>query len=165
MIAALTSTNQPPPPSGTSYLGRHILAEFYDCNSNVLNNPTMIEQLMKEAALACGATIVESCFHLFNPFGVSGVVVIAESHLAIHTWPEHGYAAVDFFTCGDSCDPAVSYEYMRKALGAGHSFCSELTRGFLNPETRQMVHASFKVQENIETPELCVVPHSDELGG
>ena len=80
------------------YLGRHILAEFFECDSNVLNNPQLVEKYMLEAALECGATVVNKCFHLFMPHGVSGVVIISESHLAIHTWPEYGYAAVDLFT-------------------------------------------------------------------
>ncbi len=78
----------------SKYLGRHVLAEFFECDPNVLNNPTLVEQYMLEAALECGATVVQKCFHLFNPHGVSGVVIISESHLAIHTWPELGYAAV-----------------------------------------------------------------------
>ena len=79
-------------------LGRHILAEFYECDTDILNDAQRIENYMKRAALECGATIVSSTFQTFNPHGVSGVIVIAESHLAIHTWPEYGYAAVDVFT-------------------------------------------------------------------
>ena len=68
---------------------------------------------MKSAALACGATIVQSCFHRFSPYGVSGVVVIAESHLAIHTWPEIGFAAFDVFMCG-RCDPHAAIPVLRR---------------------------------------------------
>ena len=81
-------------------LGQHVLAEFFECDSNVLNSLDKVEKHMVDAALECGATIVQKCFHRFNPYGVSGVVIISESHLAIHTWPELGYAAVDLFTCG-----------------------------------------------------------------
>lgn len=98
-------------------LGRHILAEFYDCDSNVLNNVKLIEDSMAEAARVAGATIVQKTFHHFSPYGVSGVVVISESHLAIHTWPEFGYAAVDLFTCGDTVDPMVSYNHLKEHLG------------------------------------------------
>ena len=97
-----------------NYLGRHILAESFDCDSNILNNLKLVEKYMTEAALECGATVVNKCFHLFNPHGVSGVVIISESHLAIHTWPEYGYAAVDLFTCGEQCDPKVSYEFLKR---------------------------------------------------
>ena len=83
-------------------LGRHILIEFYNCNEEILASPELIEKHMNKAAKIANATIVNSVFHHFNPYGVSGAVIISESHLAIHTWPEYGYAAVDVFTCGDS---------------------------------------------------------------
>lgn len=82
-------------------LGIHILVEYYNCNKEILKNVEIIEQSMLIAAKESKATIVESVFHQFNPWGVSGAVIIAESHLTIHTWPEHAYAAVDLFTCGD----------------------------------------------------------------
>ena len=82
-------------------LGRHILVEFLNCKADVLNDVVQIEKAMVEAAQIAGATVINSTFHHFSPYGVSGVVVIQESHLAIHTWPEYRYAAVDLFTCGD----------------------------------------------------------------
>ena len=89
-------------------LGRHLLAEFHDCASPALNDPARIEALMNEAARRSGATVVQSVFHAFSPHGVSGVVVVEESHLAVHTWPEYRYAAVDYFSCGEvDCDAAV----------------------------------------------------------
>ena len=112
-------------------LGRHILAEFYDCDPRILNDTEMIELYMKRAAIECGATIVNSTFHTFNPHGVSGVVVIAESHLAIHTWPEYGYAAVDVFTCGDTVDPKVATEVLRESLRAQRIETVEIRRGEL----------------------------------
>ncbi|MFH0702133.1 MAG: adenosylmethionine decarboxylase [bacterium] len=125
------------------YLGRHILAEFFDCNSNILNNVKLIEKAMFEAAVRCGATVVEKKFHMFNPYGVSGVVIISESHLSIHTWPEHGYAAVDLFTCGNTCSPEIAYEYLKKELCAGSAFYSELKRGCLNNETKELIKSPF----------------------
>jgi S-adenosylmethionine decarboxylase proenzyme len=132
-------------------LGRHLLAEFYDCNSNILNNVQMVEDIMTEAAIACGATVVQKDFHHFSPFGVSGVVVIAESHLAIHTWPEYGYAAVDLFTCGSSCDPQVAYEYLKDKLGSGSAFFSQLKRGLLNTETNKMIESPFCIEAQMST--------------
>lgn len=79
-------------------LGRHILVEYYNCDENILKDPRLIENFMNDSALNAKATIVDSVFHHFNPWGVSGAVIIAESHLTIHTWPEYGYAAADFFT-------------------------------------------------------------------
>jgi len=110
-------------------LGRHILLELHDCDSGILKDPVQIETIMREAALAARATIVKSIFHHFNPFGVSGVVVIAESHLSIHTWPEYGYAAVDFFTCGEDVDPWIAHHYVAEKLKAKSKSSIEMKRG------------------------------------
>lgn len=110
-------------------LGRHILVEFYDCSPEILNDVVHIEKSMEEAAETAGATLINSTFHHFSPYGVSGVVVIQESHLAIHTWPEYGFASVDLFTCGDSVDPWVSYNYLKQAFKAGHGSAMEMRRG------------------------------------
>lgn len=135
---------------GTNYLGRHVLAEFFGCNSNILNNLELIEKLMVEAAQKCGATVVGKKFHVFNPYGVSGVVIISESHLAIHTWPEYGYAAIDLFTCGDSCDPLIAYEYLKQGFCSNHSSYSELKRGLINSQTHEMVAAPFEVKGQMQ---------------
>ncbi|TXK27116.1 polyamine aminopropyltransferase [Pontibacter qinzhouensis] len=112
-------------------LGRHILVEFYDCSPELMNDVMHIENSMVAAAETAGATVINSTFHHFSPYGVSGVVVIQESHLAIHTWPEYGYAAVDLFTCGDSVNPWVSYNYLKEAFEAGHGSSMECRRGQL----------------------------------
>ncbi len=133
-----------------SSLGRHILAEFYECNSNVLNNLELIEKIMADAATECGATVVEKKFHMFSPYGVSGVVIISESHLAIHTWPEFGYAAVDLFTCGDTCDPMVAYEYLKEKFSAGSAIYTELRRGMLNGKDDQVMVSPFQIKTHID---------------
>lgn len=112
-------------------LGRHILVEFTGCNADVLNDVSAIEKSMIQAAQVAGATVISSNFHHFSPWGVSGVVVIQESHLAIHTWPEYRYASVDLFTCGETVDPWVSFEHLKQALEATYS-AIELNRGALN---------------------------------
>jgi S-adenosylmethionine decarboxylase proenzyme len=114
-------------------LGRQIVVEYYGCNPVVLNDVAAIQRAMHEAAEASRATVVETAFHVFNPHGVSGVVVIAESHLTIHTWPEYGYAAVDLFTCGDEVNPDVAFEHLRSALGADSWSAFEMKRGLLKP--------------------------------
>lgn len=116
---------------GYPYLGRQVLADYHGCPADLLADPVRIEVAMRDAALACSATIVECVFHRFNPHGVSGVVVIAESHLAIHTWPEYGYAAVDVFTCGDSVDPAEAVMFLNVALQATTMAMTEVSRGNL----------------------------------
>jgi spermidine synthase len=113
-------------------LGRHILVEFYNCSPELMNDVVHIENSMVEAAETAGATVINSTFHHFSPYGVSGVVVIQESHLAIHTWPEYGYAAVDLFTCGDSVDPWVSYRFLKDAFQASHGSSMECRRGQLD---------------------------------
>lgn len=128
------------------HLGQHVLAEFFECDPNILNNPGKIESLMVEAALECGATVVQKCFHMFNPYGVSGVVIIAESHFAIHTWPELGYAAVDLFTCGDKCDPKVSYEYLKKTFNSQNASFTELKRGIVDKKTLKVSQTPFVIK-------------------
>jgi len=121
-------------------LGRHLIAEFADCDSQKLADVDFIEDCMNEAVRKSGATIIDSIFHKYNPQGVSGVVVIAESHLSIHTWPEYNYAAVDFFTCGDSVDPYKAYNYMKKMLGSKTSQLSELDRGIPSEADEVLIH-------------------------
>ena len=113
-------------------LGKHILVEFYHCSSTCLGDTTRIEHSMIEAAKDCGATIVDAWFHHFSPVGVSGVVIIQESHLTIHTWPEYHYAAVDLFTCGHSIDPWLAYKVLEQALEAKHTSVTEIERGQIN---------------------------------
>jgi len=110
-------------------LGHHVLVEFYDCNPALLNDPDHVRASMEQAAVESRATIVQSVFHRFSPHGVSGVVVIAESHLAIHTWPEYNYAAVDLFTCGTSVDPWIAFDVLRQRFEAGDYTTRELKRG------------------------------------
>lgn len=115
-----------------SSLGRHILVEFLGCNSEILNDVSVIEKGMVDAAEKAGATVINSTFHHFSPWGVSGVVVIQESHLAIHTWPEYQYAAVDLFTCGDTVDPWVSFDLLKKVFGSTNHSALEMYRGNIN---------------------------------
>jgi len=110
-------------------LGRHILAEFTGCDTEVLNSIEKVKTALLEAARQSGATIVDSVFHQYNPYGLSGVVVIAESHISIHTWPEYGYAAVDFFTCGDQVDPWKACLYMKEKLACLEMHTQEISRG------------------------------------
>ncbi len=112
-------------------LGVHLAVDLYDCPPAFLADRDKVRDAMVQAAVASGATVVTETFHQFNPHGISGVVVIAESHLAIHTWPEHGYAAVDLFTCGDSVKPWLAVEALRHSFGAGHVETVERGRGLL----------------------------------
>lgn len=113
-------------------LGKHILMEVYDCDKSILNSHSRCETIMVKAAERAKAHIIKSVFHKFNPHGVSGVVVISESHLAIHTWPEYGYAAIDIFTCGDEIDPYVAHDFLKKILKPKKTSIKEIKRGVLD---------------------------------
>lgn len=110
-------------------LGRHILAELSDCNPQILGNLRQVERILVEAAKRAKAQVREVVFHKFSPQGVSGVVVIAESHLAIHTWPEHQYAAIDIYTCGESTDPMLACAYVASQFRAAKVATTIVDRG------------------------------------
>lgn len=113
-------------------LGRHLTVEYYDCDAQVLADTVRMEKLFNEAAVISGATVLESSFHEFQPQGVSGIVVICESHFAVHAWPEHDYAAVDIFTCGDQIDFELAAETLRQMLGSRSMVISNaMSRGLI----------------------------------
>jgi len=112
-----------------NFLGRHIIAEFFQADFDALNDAPKLEAAMEEAAKAAGASVLSSHKHFFEPHGVSAVIIIQESNLCIHTWPEFGYAAADFFTCGDTVNPWKSFEYLKNFLKATKFNCMELQRG------------------------------------
>lgn len=113
-------------------LGRHLLIELYNCDSKILDDVRKVEEIMVESAKHAKAHIVDVVFHTFNPHGISGVIVVAESHLAIHTWPEYCYASVDIYTCGTEINPWKAYNYLVKKLKAKNVTASEMKRGVLS---------------------------------
>ena len=115
-------------------LGKHLLLELKDCDKEVLNDLSFIKKVLLQAANEAGTTVLGESFHQFNPHGVSGVVVIAESHIFIHTWPEHGYAAVDIFTCGDTVQPQKAAQLLVKELRAESHSMLEIQRGILESQ-------------------------------
>ena len=131
---------------------RHLLVEYQDCDRRLLNNPSELKTILKAAAEAARATVVGEVFHTFSPQGVIGVVVIEESHLSIHTWPEYGYAAVDFYTCGD-CLPDRAHEVIKKGLGAGRCEIMSLNRGMYPPSPSVHVAAHYTEPGNESTSE------------
>ena len=126
-------------------LGRHMLLELFECNSETLNSLEMVKDALVEAAKRVQATIVDVVFHEFNPFGISGVVVIAESHLAIHTWPEYRYAAVDIFSCGDVLKPDVAAAYLVEQFAAKRTSVVELQRGIFMQSAVPLPHKPLAV--------------------
>ena len=123
-------------------LGRHVLAELYGCRRDVLNDVKKVQELMVAAAIRAGAEVREVAFHKFSPQGVSGVVVISESHLAVHTWPEYGYAAVDVFTCGERVDPHTAMDYIAEAFGSKSHTRTEVQRGVFDLDRAMAAAAS-----------------------
>lgn len=117
---------------GMNYLGNHLLVELYNCNTKVINNVSKMEELLLESVRISGATALNSTFHKFSPHGVSGVVVISESHFSIHTWPEYGYCALDIFTCGTEIKSEKALDFLKKELGAGSISVTEVKRGILD---------------------------------
>ncbi len=97
-------------------LGRQLTIEYYECSKKVLLDEALVENPLLKAAQDSGATIINSSFNTFEPQDVSGVVAIAESHFTVHAWPEHEYAAVDIFTCGDNIDLEVAINSMEKSF-------------------------------------------------
>ena len=121
-------------------LGQHLLVELYDCNPSRINDAGAVEEALVEAVERSGAQIVQPFFHQFSPHGISGVVVIAESHFTIHTWPEYGYCAVDIFTCGDRIRSEEAVQHLRRALEAGSISVMETKRGILSLTGEALSH-------------------------
>ncbi len=114
-------------------LGTHVLVELRDCDALALDDLQTVESTLLDTAKRIGATIIGHAFHQFSPQGVTGVVIIAESHICIHTWPEHGYAAVDIFTCGDTSRLEEATEAIGDAFGSQDQSVVTLQRGQLDP--------------------------------
>jgi S-adenosylmethionine decarboxylase len=112
-------------------LGKHLLLELKDCNAELLNDMEYLREALSSVALSIGATVIKDSFYQFSPQGISGVVIIAESHISIHTWPEFCYAAVDVFTCGEVIQPARAVKPLAEKLKAKSTSYLELKRGLL----------------------------------
>ena len=121
-------------------LGTHLLVEMKKCNHEILLDIAQIKHFMIAAAVESGATVVDTSWNEFNPIGFSGVVVIAESHLTIHTWPEYDYAAVDIFTCGNVIKPEIAAEYLIKRFECQNPSIVEIKRGILSPNNEKLPH-------------------------
>ena len=112
-------------------LGQQLIVELYGCDRTLLDDPSRLEQILTESIRRSGGTIIRPCYHQFSPHGVTGVVVIAESHVSIHTWPEFGYCALDVFTCGTQVQTDQIFEYVRSELQAQETSVMEVKRGTL----------------------------------
>ncbi len=120
-------------------LGTHLLLDLKECNTRLLDDLNFIKEAMMDAAGEAGATIVGENFHKFDPLGVTGIIAIAESHLCIHTWPEHAYAAVDIFTCGSNFKPHKAAERIIESLQCAQPEVTEVQRGIISELTASSV--------------------------
>lgn len=110
-------------------LGNHLIIECHGCDSELLKDCSKLENLLKKSALQTNATVLHSYFHKFDQGeGVTGIIALAESHISVHTWPEHGYMAIDIFMCGD-CDPKISADYIFENIEMHEMQTSEIVRG------------------------------------
>jgi S-adenosylmethionine decarboxylase len=115
----------PPPP----YDGIHLIADLI--GGSGLDDVALVERALRDAAAAAQATLLELRLHAFGPGqGITGVALLAESHISIHSWPEHGYAAVDIFVCGRRCDPDAALAALVAVLGARVQNERRIARGF-----------------------------------
>ena len=118
-----------PTPQATDMVGKHCILELYECDPSRLDDEAFLRTSITTAAKSAGATLLNLITHHFEPQGVTGLALLAESHISIHTWPESGYAAVDVFTCGDHTMPeqacAVLSEALQSKRQALHSFLRE----------------------------------------
>jgi S-adenosylmethionine decarboxylase proenzyme len=112
-------------------LGRHLIFEFSGCDGVVLNDSERIEEVLVRAAEKSGMRVVGRASHKFGSRGVTSVIILAESHIVIHTWPEYGYAAIDIFVCGSAAKPMKAYEEVVKALSPKSVSALEVKRGLI----------------------------------
>lgn len=110
-------------------VGQHYLVEFDDCDVDAVNSEEHLRKALLRAVDLSGAKIIKDVFHSFSPHGVTGVIVIAESHVSIHTWPEFRYAAVDIFTCSDRMNVDLIVTELKIATQSKSVFMQKISRG------------------------------------
>ncbi len=121
----------------TKHVGMHLVIDAWQCPRDLLNDPELIRKALTEATHVGGATLINLTVHQFSPHGVTATATLAESHIALHTWPEYGYFAADLFFCGKG-DPYQAMQWLQDALQAKQVKITEIKRGF---ECRQDVQA------------------------
>lgn len=115
--------------SAEPYQGRHLIADLHGCSG--LDDLALVRAALVGGATAAGAHLLDVLLHSFGPGqGITGVALLAESHISIHSWPEHGYAAIDIFMCGRRNDPAAALGVIAAALGAARVATHDIERGY-----------------------------------
>ena len=110
-------------------LGIEILCDFYNCSKNKMSDKNEIEKIIIQAVEESGATIVETKLFHFSPYGLTGLIIITESHFSIHTWPEHGYIAIDYFTCNKKLEINKTIEILKNYFEPENMEINEISRG------------------------------------
>jgi len=117
------------PKKSRAAIGHHYIVEASECEPKIIGSVEKVQQILVKAAEKAGAQVWSISISKFPPHGVSGVVVISESHISTHTWPEYGYVALDIYTCGNAIDSEKAVVYAVESFGASTSHITELTRG------------------------------------
>jgi len=130
-------------------LGHHYVAEASGCDSKIISDVEKVRKILIMAAEKANATLHIISFQRFPPSGVSGIVVISESHISIHTWPEFGYVALDFYTSGGLVKPEKGIEYALKAFRATSFLITKITRG-IEKENKEFYHSLITWEEDFE---------------
>ena len=112
-----------------SPIGTHLIIDLYDCKCDFLDNPNKIQQILTETAQISNTTTLNIYVHKFKPYGVSGYVLISESHISIHTWPECNYASLDIYTCGNNSLPTNGFDYLVEKLDSRKPTIIKIERG------------------------------------
>jgi S-adenosylmethionine decarboxylase len=131
--------------------GRHVIAELDGCDAKLLSDPAAIRELLLGAVQEAGATALAEHMFQFRNGGVSGFILLAESHISIHTWPEHGYAAIDIYTCGVHTLPDLACSYLAEHLRASDAQISVLDRGLPTPRGGHE-HRAWPARDRITQP-------------
>jgi S-adenosylmethionine decarboxylase len=112
-----------------STFGRHVAVDTWGVKFDMLNSAEFLQAHMVEAAEACGATVLSVQAQQFEPQGATVLVLLSESHLSIHTYPERGFAAIDCYTCGETVDPQAAIDYLLDVLKPERTYAKKLVRG------------------------------------
>ncbi|MNI21746.1 S-adenosylmethionine decarboxylase proenzyme precursor [compost metagenome] len=112
-----------------STFGRHVAVDTWGADFELLNSAEWLQAQMVEAAEACGATVLSVQAKQFDPQGATVLVLLSESHLSIHTYPERGFAALDCYTCGETVDPQLAIDFMVSVLKPDKIYAKKLVRG------------------------------------
>ncbi|MBD7969800.1 adenosylmethionine decarboxylase [Paenibacillus gallinarum] len=123
-----------------STFGRHVAVDTWGVDFDLLNNEEFLQAQMIDAAEACGATVLSVQSKQFEPQGATVLVLLSESHLSIHTYPERGFAAIDCYTCGETVDPQLAIDYLVSVLKPEKTYAKKLVRGLgeMKVETPEM---------------------------